>query len=183
LAVDQPAEVEHLIVREVLDEGCIRQRRGQVDVKVVEPMRTDRNSEAGGHRGDTPKLGDAATNRRVRLQDSGGVLFQELLKAPAAGLNLAGRHGHGGVLDQARVVVDVVDRKRFLDPVGIVGLVAAHEFERGGQVAPGVVGVEHEQNLGIEHLARRGDAALLLFGREPADLHLDRRKTLVRIAG
>ena len=75
------------------------------------------------------------------------------------------------------MAVDVVGAERLFHPVGVVRLVAAQVSERGGHVAPGVVGVEHEKDIGTDRFARRRNAFFFLGRRQAADFHLDRVET------
>ena len=81
LAVDQPAEVEHLIVGEELDIARIRRRRHQRRVQVVEPVRAHRDAVARRGRRDAPPLGDAAAHGGVGLQDLGAALVEQFLES------------------------------------------------------------------------------------------------------
>src|SRR5579871_6771280 len=57
LAVDQAAEIEHLVVGEELDELRVRRRGDKMDVQVVEPVRTDVDAVARRGRSDAAELG------------------------------------------------------------------------------------------------------------------------------
>ncbi len=68
LAVDEVAEIEHLIVGEELDEIGVRRAGDQMDVEIVEPVGGDGNAEAGRLRGDAAEVCDCSTEVGVGLQ-------------------------------------------------------------------------------------------------------------------
>ena len=182
LAIEQAPEVEHLVVGEELDVARVRRRRDERRVQVVEPVRAHGHAAAVGVGGDAAPLGDAAAHRGIGLQDLGAAGVDQLAEAPAADLDLAGRDRHGRRLREARMQVDRVGQERLLDPVRVVGGEAARVLERRRQVGPAVVDVEHEDDVGADRGARRGDARFLGGRREAAGLHLHRLEAELDVA-
>ena len=74
LAVDQAAEVEHLVVPEEFDIARVGRGRHQRRMHVVEPVRAHDDAAAGRRGRDAAPLGDAAADQRVGLQDAAAPL-------------------------------------------------------------------------------------------------------------
>ena len=143
--VEQLLEVvDALVEREVLDDEPVRDRRRELRMQVVVPVRRDRHAERGrGVRGLDP-LGHAAADGRVGLVDVGGARAQELAEAPCGRLDLARRDRDRPARRELRVAVDVVGQERLLEPPDVVRSEGVGRLDRLGDAAVGVVGVERE---------------------------------------
>ena len=73
LAVDQAAEIQHIVVREELHITRIRRRGDQMRVQVVKPVRQQSDAETCRRRRDATELGDSAANASISLQNRGAA--------------------------------------------------------------------------------------------------------------
>ena len=79
---------------------------------------------------------------------------------PAAGKDFPGGHRNGDGCRQFGMVVDLVGAEGFFDPIGIVRRETLHVAQGGWYVIPGIVGIQHEQHVGPDRLARSCDPGL-----------------------
>ena len=142
-----------------------------------------REQQVGGarQRADAHRLGDAAADREIGLQDVGGAQFDQIAKVEARALALAGgdrdvrRAAH---LGQAALVVG---GHRLLEPGQAAVAHQVAELLRLGH-REGAVRVAHQIDAGAERRAR-GDHALgrrLRRAVEHADAHLHRAEAALR---
>ncbi len=183
LAVDQLAEVQHLVVPEEFDIARVGRGRDQRRMHVVKPVRAHHHAVAGRRGRDALPFGDAAADRRVRLQDAGRALVQQFLVIPAAVADFGRGDRQMRQPRQLGMAVDVVRAERFLDEVRFVLLETADVLHGLRHVLPGVIAVHHQLDIRPHGFARGLQARFFLPGREAARLHLDGAKTLGHIAG
>ena len=110
--------------------------------------------EGAGNGGDPHRLGDAAADREIRLEDVDRAQHREVAEIVAGELALAGGDrdvGRGAHLGPARLVVG---GHRLLEPGEVAVLDEAAEALRLGD-RKGAVRVAHQPDLGAQRLARR----------------------------
>ena len=86
LGIDQPAEIEHLIVDEEFNIARVRRRRDQVRVQIVKPVRAHGDPVTRRGRGNAPPFRDAAADQGVGLKNFGTSLVEKFLVIPAASI-------------------------------------------------------------------------------------------------
>ena len=168
---------EHLAVhridraRVVFEYQTVGNRRNQVDVDLLLAVRRDGQIVRRRHRRHFHELGYAAHNQRVRLDDCGAAIVNQVAEAVACVLVLARRYwDRCGAADEAMSLV-VVRVHRLLEPEDIVLLRLARQLNRL-IVAVRAVGIHQQLDIWADRLAHGSDSLHILVDRRAANLHL-----------
>src|SRR5690606_30192332 len=103
-----------------------------MDMDIVPCMGFDGDPMACRGGGDASPFGYAAANRCIGLEQRGCARGDEVLETPAPRFDFSGCHGDGCGSGKACMVVDVVGRKRLLEPERVIGLETARILKCGG---------------------------------------------------
>src|ERR1700676_264016 len=154
-----------------------------MDMQFVEPMGTHRHTVTRCGLCEPAPFRNASANSSVSMQDHGGAFVENFFKAPSSCFDFTGSHVDSALSRESSVIFQIVWAERLLDPIRRIFLVTFAVEQRGWEIGPGIIRIQHQVHAWSDRIACRPNSIFLFIRRQSTNLHLDRAKPSLHIGG